>query len=231
MLNTIETLIKEKNDLLSSHNNSRDLIVELELKLDQERKLVEVEKENSAHLQQILSDQNKQCSVREDELKNTVSILIEEKNELAVGFTLSQEKLKKSEEEKVSLKNELEDTKASLSSLQCSNTEEFNGLQSKIASLTNELYSANQELNLKNQLYIEANEELKQIQTSSTNQATELNQKDAIIKELNLQLELLTVNMQQVKLLFTPSQVSHYDVYSRILSVEKCWPTNRGSKP
>lgn len=194
LLQIIETLTREKNDISSSLKYSKDFIGELQLQLDEERNLLTEEKEKSKETLQVISAQ----TIREEELKNTVSILIEEKNELAVRFSQSKEAVKKLEEENMFQKKELDATKSSFLQLQASTTEETGKMESNLVASTNQLESISQELCLKNQLYSEVSEELKQFQMHHNNQAAEINQRDSIIKELNLQVELLNVNMQQV---------------------------------
>ncbi|KZS21536.1 Uncharacterized protein APZ42_011463 [Daphnia magna] len=191
----IETLSKEKNDILLSYMKSKDLVEQLQLKLNQERQLLKEEKEKSTQVFETISTQ----SVHEEELKNTVSILIEEKNELVVANAQNEGKIKKLEELKIGHEKELEATKISLSLLQSSATEETAKLQSNLSKLTKDLETVSQELNLKDQLYNEVNEELKELQMRQNNQAAELNRRENIINELNLQIELLNVNMQQLK--------------------------------
>ena len=195
MLQVIEILNKEKNDLISSNIKSRDFIGELQLKLEEDKHLLEKEKEKTNQLEKAMLDQK---SFREEELKKTVSILIEEKNELTVNYAQSQEKVKLLEEEKTFHMKELEDVKASLTLLQSSNAEETSQLVTKQLALTKELNSTTQDLNLKNQQCIDLSEELKEFQMLHNSQTAELNQRETIIKELNLQIELLNVNMQQV---------------------------------
>ena len=195
MLQVIEILNKEKNDLISSNIKSRDFIGELQLKLEEDKHLLEKEKEKTNQLEKAMLDQK---SFREEELKKTVSILIEEKNELTVNYAQSQEKVKLLEEEKTFHMKELEDVKASLTLLQSSNAEETSQQVTKQLALTKELNSTTQDLNLKNQQCIDLSEELKEFQMLHNSQTAELNQRETIIKELNLQIELLNVNMQQV---------------------------------
>ena len=195
MLQVIENLNKEKNDLISSNIKSRDFIGELQLKLEEDKHLLEKEKEKTNQLEKAMLDQK---SFREEELKKTVSILIEEKNELTVNYAQSQEKVKLLEEEKTFHMKELEDVKASLTLLQSSNAEETSQQVTKQLALTKELNSTTQDLNLKNQQCIDLSEELKEFQMLHNSQTAELNQRETIIKELNLQIELLNVNMQQV---------------------------------
>lgn len=221
----IEALTKDKNDLISSNLSYKDLIAGLEFKLEEERKLVKQGKENMIQLQQDILD--KKC-LREDELKNTISILIEEKNELTSSFTQSQQKLKQLDEEKLHLKAELEKTQASLLFLQSSTVEQTEQLESKLATLSNELCSVSQELTSKNQLHGEINEELEQCKIYNNNQLAELNKKDVTIKELKLQIELLTVNMQQVNYLKNFAIVSKN--FEFVLLVKKCWTTDCRSK-
>ncbi len=223
----IDTLTKEKNDLISSYLNSRELIEELQLKLDEEKKLVEKEKEKSVQLEKAILDQK--CS-REEELKNTVSILIEEKNELAVGHAQSQEMVKTLEEKMALQKKELEDTLASFTMFQSSNTGEITQLESKLTALTKEFNSITQDLNLRNQLCTDLGEELKELQMLNSNQTAELNQREAVIKELNLQIELLNVNMQQVNL-YTEKKLNSFINEEFVLPAEKCRATYGGSKP
>ena len=195
LLQVIEILNKEKNDLISSNIKSRDFIGELQLKLEEDKHLLEKEKEKTNQLEKAMLDQK---SFREEELKKTVSILIEEKNELTVNYAQSQEKVKLLEEEKTFHMKELEDVKASLTLLQSSNAEETSQQVTKQLALTKELNSTTQDLNLKNQQCIDLSEELKEFQMLHNSQTAELNQRETIIKELNLQIELLNVNMQQV---------------------------------
>ena len=195
MLQVIEILNKEKNDLISSNIKSRDFIGELQLKLEEDKHLLEKEKEKTNQLEKAMLDKK---SFREEELKKTVSILIEEKNELTVNYAQSQEKVKLLEEEKTFHMKELEDVKASLTLLQSSNAEETSQQVTKQLALTKELNSTTQDLNLKNQQCIDLSEELKEFQMLHNSQTAELNQRETIIKELNLQIELLNVNMQQV---------------------------------
>lgn len=211
----IESLSKEKNDILSSYMKSKDLAEELQLRLDQERLLLKEEKEKSAQTLKTISVR----SLHEEELKNTVAILIEEKNELAVASAQNEEKVKKLEEFKIDQKKELEDTKATLSLLQSSTTEENAKLQSCLSSLTNDLQLVSEKLKLKDQLYNEVNVELKEFQMRHSNQAAELSRREDIINELNLQMELLSVNMQQVnkqckKLLFCIPLIVYHIVSS-----------------
>lgn len=223
-LQMIETLTREKNDLISSLKYSKDFIGELQLQLDQEKILLAEEKRKSTESLKVISTQ----SLREDELKNTVSILIEEKNELAVGFSKNEETVKKLEEENSYQKKELDATKASLFLLQTSTAEETAKMETNLAELTKQLESVSQELCLKNQLYGEVSEELKQFQIHQNNQAAELNQRDAIIKELNLQVELLNVNMQQVKNIIIPNFFKYFNL---VVVAEKRGPTNCRSNP
>ena len=224
LLQMIETLTREKNDLISSLNYSKDFIGELQLQLDQEKILLAEEKRKSTESLKVISTQ----SLREDELKNTVSILIEEKNELAVGFSKNEETVKKLEEENSYQKKELDATKASLFLLQTSTGEETAKMETNLAELTKQLESVSQELCLKNQLYGEVSEELKQFQIHQNNQAAELNQRDTIIKELNLQVELLNVNMQQVKNIITQNFFKYFNL---VVVAEKRGPTNCRSNP
>ncbi|XP_057371016.1 putative leucine-rich repeat-containing protein DDB_G0290503 [Daphnia carinata] len=191
----IETLSKEKNDILLSYMQSKDLVEELQLKLNQERVLLQEEKAKSTQALETISTQ----SLHEEELKNTVSILIEEKNELVLANVRSEEKIKKLEDVKVDNEKELEVVKMSLSLLQSSAAKETAELQSYLSTLTKDHERVSQELNLKDQLYNEVNEELKELQMRQNNQAAELNRRENIINELNLQIELLNVNMQQLK--------------------------------
>ena len=223
-LQMIETLTREKNDLISSLKYSKDFIGELQLQLDQEKILLAEEKRKSTESLKVISTQ----SLREDELKNTVSILIEEKNELAVGFSKNEETVKKLEEENSYQKKELDATKASLFLLQTSTGEETAKMETNLAELTKQLESVSQELCLKNQLYGEVSEELKQFQIHQNNQAAELNQRDTIIKELNLQVELLNVNMQQVKNIITQNFFKYFNL---VVVAEKRGPTNCRSNP
>ena len=224
LLQMIETLTREKNDLISSLNYSKDFIGELQLQLHQEKILLAEEKRKSTESLKVISTQ----SLREDELKNTVSILIEEKNELAVGFSKNEETVKKLEEENSYQKKELDATKASLFLLQTSTGEETAKMETNLAELTKQLESVSQELCLKNQLYGEVSEELKQFQIHQNNQAAELNQRDTIIKELNLQVELLNVNMQQVKNIITQNFFKYFNL---VVVAEKRGPTNCRSNP
>lgn len=203
LLQIIETLTREKNDISSSLKYSKDFIGELQLQLDEERNLLIEEKEKSRESLKVISAQ----TLREEELKNTISILIEEKNELAVSFSKSEEAVKNLEEDNIYKKKELEATKSSFLQLQASTTEETAKMESNLVALTKQIESVSQELCLKNQLYSEISEELKQFQMHHNNQAAEINQRDSIIKELNLQVELLNVNMQQVNHFFNFSKI------------------------
>lgn len=166
----------------------------MEHKLKEERDLYENEKQKSCQLQQT-TDQN---SSIEHELRNTISILIEEKNELASSYINSKEKLEVLEVENNQQKQELDDILKTLTSLQSSSTEKCTQLESRLTELAMEFDLAKQELSEKNTLYLELTDELKEANMHNINQAAELSQKEVIIKELNLQIELLNVNMQQV---------------------------------
>ena len=215
MLQVIEILNKEKNDLISSNIKSRDFIGELQLKLEEDKHLLEKEKEKTNQLEKAMLDQK---SFREEELKKTVSILIEEKNELTVNYAQSQEKVKLLEEEKTFHMKELEDVKASLTLLQSSYAEETSQLVTKQLALTKELNSTTQDLNLKNQQCIDLSEELKEFQMLHNSQTAELNQRETIIKELNLQIELLNVNMQQVNITHNQRFINSI-LYKRVISL------------
>ena len=195
VIQLIETLTKEKNDLLASNLSYKQLVLDLERKLNEEKEVFQKENEASKLVQQELSNQR---SSREEELQNTISFLIEEKNLVAKRDAYSQEKIKVLEEELFIQRKEYEDTKRSLELIKVSNFEDISLLQSKLSTSTKEYEAIHQELSSMQQLHNDASEELKQLQIQKNSQADELLMKENTIKELKTQLELLEVNLQQV---------------------------------
>lgn len=195
VIQLIETLTKEKNNLLASNLSYKQLVLDLERKLNEEKEVFQKENEASKLVQQELSNQR---SSREEELQNTISFLIEEKNLVAKKDAYSQEKIKVLEEELFIQRKEYEDTKRSLELLKVSNFEDISLLQSKLSTSTKEYEEIHQELSSMQQLHNDASEELKQLQIQKNSQADELLMKENTIKELKTQLELLDVNLQQV---------------------------------
>ena len=195
VIQLIETLTKEKNDLLASNLSYKQLVLDLERKLNEEKEVFQKENEASKLVQQELSNQR---SSREEELQNTISFLIEEKNLVAKRDAYSQEKIKVLEEELFIQRKEYEDTKRSLELIKVSNFEDISLLQSKLSTSTKEYEEIHQELSSMQQLHNDASEELKQLQIQKNSQADELLMKENTIKELKTQLELLDVNLQQV---------------------------------
>ena len=189
-MQTINTLTAEKNDLVTSNNESQKVIQELlVIKLDYEKKAADKESEKALLIQQLMQADTK--------LKNTVSILIEEKNDLAAAHSHCQTVLKTMEEDSIQLKKDFKSVQENLNSLQSAHQKNEDAKPDHSA-LIDELRSLQEEMKIQNQLHSDLNEEFKELQIRHSNQLAELQLKDSVIKYSKSQIEMLSLNLEQV---------------------------------
>ena len=202
LLHTIEILIGEKNGLLASNSESQKAIEELQLiKADYEKQSLANETEKALLLQQLHWFTN-QKDLQDTELKNTVSILIEEKNDLAAAHNQCQSVLKKMEEDSIQLKKNFESLQENYNLLQSAKTnEDAKSELDNSSALIDELGLLKEELKLKIQLHSDLNEEHEELHIRHSKQTTDLHYKESMIKDLNSRIEMLNLNLEQVKLL------------------------------
>ena len=106
--------------------------------------------------------------------------------------------IKKTEAELEEAKENLASTVSKLTRLEISSEGTQIKLETKVATIMEELDVIKEECATKTQLHSEVSEELDELKIRFENQSTEINQKEDLIKELTSQLELLNLNMQQV---------------------------------
>jgi len=177
-------------------DHAQETIVQLQCQLDEERKAHEAERSRSTSLEIALS--NYQNNSKEEELKNTVTVLIEEKNDLISSYNSCEEALHKSQEESLQLSMEHSTLQAKYALLEQCRIDEVAKLEADNSRLSQELTLVKEESKIESQFNADLKEEFEQLKIRHANQTTELNQRDAAIKELTSQIELLNLNMQQV---------------------------------
>lgn len=185
VMKQIEKLKQENEELLSSYEQSQEL----------NRKLQD-------EIREKMNDAEKET--REIELERTISILIEEKNDLIganqqfKGFVENlKEELKEKEESVSMMKVKLANSDMSTANVMV--------LKAELSTLAEERNTLKQELENRNHLYDDVCEEHTELKIRFENQMKMLNQKENTVKELSSELELLNLNMQQVPYVIDPS--------------------------
>ena len=194
LLHMIETLTREKSEMASSLNQSQELVQHLQHQLDEEKRAAEIEREKlSALLQQAQSSNQEETST-----KSTISILIEEKNDLAASYSQCQTILNKTEEELAELRLDHNTLQAKFALSEQCRVDDVARLETSYNLVAEELAALKLELASKNREYSDLNEEFQELQMRQNHQTAELNQKETTVKELTSQIELLNLNMEQV---------------------------------
>ena len=156
LLKEYENLKKEKEDILLSLKSSQDNVRNLVVQLEEERKFSDETRERLTLLEKAYSDRKES---KEEELKHTLSIIVQEKNELSVAHKEYQEQLKKSEHDLLDTTKQLDASRQAFEEYKLSRETEITGLQSKVEILSSELEKAKQELRDLNMKLADLNDE------------------------------------------------------------------------
>merc|ERR1712071_448010 len=178
LVKQIEKLKQENAELLSSYEQSQELNHKLQI-----------------DLKDRLSDSEKET--RETELEQTISILIEEKNDL-IGANQQfkdfvenlKEELKQKEESAAMMKVKLASSEMSTASSTV--------LKAELSTLANERNTLKQELDTRNRLYDDVCEEHTELKIRFDNQLKISNQRENEVKQLNSELEKLRFHYSQL---------------------------------
>ena len=184
-----ETISDKEELLLSNQNLHREL--EDKFRSSQElSSLCEETQELNRKLKEELQgnlisrkEAEKIAENRESELKRTIAILIEEKNDLIGAAQQFKDTIEH-------LNNELKGKQGSVETL---NSQLMNS-----ESLAEENKFLKQELVSKNELYNDVCDEHTELKIRCENQMKSLHEKEDLNKQLNAELELVKLNMQQV---------------------------------
>jgi len=185
-----ETISDKEELLLSNQNLHREL--EDKFRSSQElSSLCEETQELNRKLKEELQgnlisrkEAEKIAENRESELKRTIAILIEEKNDLIGAAQQFKDTIEH-------LNNELKGKQGSVETL---NSQLMNS-----ESLAEENKFLKQELVSKNELYNDVCDEHTELKIRCENQMKSLHEKEDLNKQLNAELELVKLNMQQLK--------------------------------
>ena len=196
--NYIETLTCERNELANRAQNI-EVIRDLEQQLADEKNLKRLLQNQLEETEKQLKRQLGSAAEELHSKSNTIKILIEEKNDLDVArshFCDLVGKLEKAlgEEQKKSeeLGNELETYRQRVAHVEAVS-------QSTISSLSQQLAAVSDELNMKNIAFGAANEELEELKIRHAKQTSDLNQREVALKEHKSHIDLMEINLQQLK--------------------------------
>lgn len=181
--------------LKSSQDNVRSLTDQLE----EERRVSDDARERLTLLEKAYSGRDS----KEEELKHTVSIIVQEKNELSIALKESQEQLKKRESDLAATTKSLEESRLVLKEYTTSRKTEASELNTKADSLSLELDKTKEQLIATQSKLSDLNDEFGVLSNRNSKTEKELIEKESQIKELTLQLELANLNLQQVTMFFS----------------------------
>lgn len=195
LLKAYENLKREKEDILLSLKSSQDNVKSLVAQLEEERQISDDARERLTLLEKAYSDKKE---LKEEELKHTLSIIVQEKNELSAGYKECQEQLRKNEHHLLDTAKQLNESRLAFDEYKLSRKAEIAELQSRVENLSSQLERANEESRSMKMKLIDLNDEYLDLSNRHTKSEKDLVEKDTLIKDLNLQLELSNVNLQQV---------------------------------
>lgn len=204
--NYIETLTCERNEPLPAvQPQNLESIRHLEQQLANEKDSNKLLRDQLEETEKRLKYELDLATEELHSKSNTISILIEEKNDLDVARSRFCDLVSKLEKELSKEQKKSEDLGDRLETYQqhVVHVETVSG--AKISSLSQQLAALNEELNFKNSTFSTVNEELEELKIRHTKQTSDLNQREVALKELQSHVDLMEINLQQLKNAGVPS--------------------------